>query len=145
MLTRHKDYGKETMNPTPLINPVISNQPKTGQQKIQASAVKQAEVPQEKEKKEEKPVEKPVEQVKEKKMNKTPKKSKIEVEDENGKVTGYVEVDRVSKKRKYVATLKRWTNGASILLLSLALLTHGMHITNTPLIETNLQLYKIIL
>lgn len=88
----------------------------------------------EKEGEEEKGKEK-VEQEKRKAV-KAPKKQKVEIEDETGKVTGFVEMDVVSRKKKYVQTLRRWTAGVPAILVLFASLMHGMH-------PTPLRVYKI--
>lgn len=57
---------------------------------------------------------------------KTPKKEVVEIEDETGKVTGFRELDKISRKRKYVATIRRFTQGVIPVLILLSDLIHGM-------------------
>ena len=59
------------------------------------------------------------------------KKKVITLKDDDGKDIGTVELDKVRKKRKYVATLDRWTHGVTPTLIPFSALTHGMHIPPT--------------
>jgi hypothetical protein len=67
------------------------------------------------------------------------KKKVITLQDDDGKEIGTVELNKVRKKRKYVATLSRWTGGVVPTLLPLSALMHGMptHIHTIYISETH--------
>ena len=59
----------------------------------------------------------------------TPTKKFLKVQelDDEGKPTGVtVEVEKVSRKNKYINTLRKWTAGVVPVLIFFALLVHGM-------------------
>lgn len=68
------------------------------------------------------PVAKPVKAV---------KKTVMTLKDDDGKDIGTVEMEKVTKKRKYVATLARWTHGVIAVLVLFSALMHGMHTPHT--------------
>lgn len=64
------------------------------------------------------------------KPRKERKKEKVIVQDQSGKEIGFVEFERVGRKRMYVATLDRWTHGVAPRKIPLVELMHGMKHTH---------------